>query len=129
MSRSEHILVVDDEPTTRHMVTFALRQAGYKVSVAACGDMALILAGNEQFDLIVTDYYMPDRTGTDVIRELRETPGYTATPCILLTARADELNLQHIRDDLLVFIVRKPFSPAAFFDLVSTCLAKVRSAC
>lgn len=126
--QSERILVVDDQTSHRNVVAFNLANAGYKVSTAANAPNALTLAEHEHFDLIITDYYMPDYTGTDLIRGLRETDGYASTPIILLTARANELNLQQLRNDLSVLVVSKPCSMARLLDMVSKCLAIARTA-
>ena len=128
-SQPEHILVVDDLSTHRNVVAFNFSKAGFRVSTAACGAKALTLAAHEQFDLIITDYYMPDCTGTDLIRKLRETDDYANTPCILLTARANELNLEHLCNELLILVISKPFSMSRLLETVSKCLAMARSGC
>jgi len=128
-SQSGHILVVDDEPTHRNVIAFGLTKAGFKVSAAASVSKALMLAEHSHFDLVITDYFIPDYTGTDLARRLREMDEYTNTPIILLTGRAEELNTQRVRNDLSVLVVSKPFSVANLMDMVSKCLALARSAC
>ena len=128
-SQSGHILVVDDEPTHRNVIAFSLTKAGFKVSAAASVTKALMLAEHSHFDLVITDYFIPDYTGTDLARKLREMDDYTNTPIILLTGRAEELNTQRVRNDLSVLVVSKPFSMANLMDMVSKCLALARSTC
>ncbi len=129
MSNSEHILVVDDYSAHRNAIAFALSQAGFRVAAAADAARALTLAQKDQFDLIITDYYMPDYSGTDLVKKLREEEKYAKTPIILLTARAGELNKQHLREDLSVFVVSKPCSTNHLVHIVTKCLAAARSAC
>lgn len=128
-SQSGHILVVDDDPTHRNVIAFGLTKAGFKVSAAASVTKALMLAEHSHFDLVITDYFIPDYTGTDLARRLREMDDYTNTPIILLTGRAEELNTQRVRNDLSVLVVSKPFSMTNLMDMVSKCLALARSAC
>ncbi|MHC4180088.1 MAG: response regulator [Planctomycetota bacterium] len=120
---------MDDQKSHRNVVTFNLMKAGFRVSEAASATRALMLAEREHFDLVITDYFMPDYTGTDLARKLREIGDYASTPIILLTGRADELNLQHVRKASSVFVMAKPFSVANLMDMVSKCLALARSAC
>ena len=128
-SPSEHVLVVEDQPAHRNVVAFNLSKAGFQVTTAASPVKALALAKHEQFDAVITDYYMPDYSGTDFVKLLRESDGYLATPIILLTARADELNLQRIRDELSVLVLSKPCSMARLVETVTKCLDLARSSC
>jgi len=91
-SQPAHILVLEDHPTHRKVLVFNLRSAGFRVTTAADVTKALILAYHEHFDLIIADYHLPDATGADFIKRLRDTDTYVGTPIILLTARANELN-------------------------------------
>ena len=128
-SQSGHILVVDDEPTHRDVVAFNLAKTGFKVSAAASVTKALMLAENEHFDLVITDYFIPDYTGTDLARKLRQMDDYANTPIILLTGRAEELDTQRVRNDLSVLVVSKPFPMANLLDMVSKCLEIARDSC
>jgi DNA-binding NtrC family response regulator len=78
------ILVVDDEPTIRLLVTSILKDEGYAVTAAASGEEALQLTTRRHFHLVVTDLKMPGISGVDLLERLkREDPG---TAVILLTA-------------------------------------------
>jgi two-component system response regulator AtoC len=59
---SKHILVIDDEPNLRHMLTVVLEKAGYTVSSAADGAEALSLTETNSFDLILCDCACPGWT-------------------------------------------------------------------
>jgi len=128
-SQSEHILALEDEPKFRMITEYALSKAGFKVTMAAETAKALLLAQQEHFDLVVSDYYLPDYPGTDFIRVLREIDGYQHVPVILWSARLWELNEQRLRDELLVLIMSKGCSMQELVDTVSRCLAVARCAC
>jgi len=69
-----HVLVVDDEEPVRKFVERVLREAGYKTSVAADGPDAIEIAkGMESLDILVTDVMMPQMTGDELARRLRQT--------------------------------------------------------
>lgn len=102
------ILVVDDDPRLRDLVTIALERAGHTVITAANGQQALTHALRETPDLIVLDIGLPELDGLEVCRRLR---ARSQVPILFLTARADEidrvLGLELGADDY----VTKPFSP------------------
>lgn len=81
------VLIVDDEPKIVRFITTALRLAGYDVTTAATGELAIKVAESEKPDLVVLDLGLPDVDGFQVLRELR---AYSTLPIIILTARDDE---------------------------------------
>ena len=101
------ILVVDDTPNLRRMVTSYLTQEGFRVVTAADGNEALLVARQEQPDLILLDLMMPNMGGYDFIRAYNKAG---EAPIIVLTAKLDEndkvLGLELGADDY----VTKPFS-------------------
>ena len=102
------VLVVDDEPMVREVVTRYLERDGFKVDATGDGLAALELARAREPDLLILDVMLPSKDGFSVLQELRKT---SSVPVILLTARADEtdrvLGLELGADDYVV----KPFSP------------------
>lgn len=82
------ILVVEDEHTTRRMLSFNLKQQGYDVLEAADGTAALQLVPAEKPDLVLMDIMMPGENGFEVIKRIRANPEIAETPIIVLTARA-----------------------------------------
>jgi two-component system OmpR family response regulator len=104
---SERILVVDDEPYITDLLTAALQFEGYTVETAATGNEALEKVRSGQPDLVMLDVMLPDRSGTEVCQQLRDT-GYFA-PVVFLTARdstEDKVEGLGLGDDY----VTKPFS-------------------
>ncbi len=105
------ILVVDDEPDALELIKFNLKAAGYDVVTAADGDEALKKARALLPALIVLDVMLPEVDGLEVCKILRRDSRVSATPIIMLTAKAAEidrvLGLELGADDY----VTKPFSP------------------
>lgn len=126
--KSKKILVLEDDPIAREVVAFALSSAGFDVTTAAKAVDALVLARRKQFDLVITDYYLPDYPGTDFVRLLRDCDEYRAVPAILLTARADELNRGRLRDGLCLLVLPKTCKPEELLTVVFKCLAMVEAA-
>ncbi|MET9220441.1 MULTISPECIES: response regulator transcription factor [unclassified Streptomyces] len=74
------LLVVDDEPNIRELLSASLRFVGFKVVSAASGADALAAVARERPDLVVLDVMLPDMTGFAVVRHLREESGPHARP-------------------------------------------------
>ncbi|MBA4861208.1 response regulator transcription factor [Streptomyces sp. PSKA54] len=81
------ILVVEDDPSIRTLLTSALSAAGYAVAAAVTGQEAMFEAGSRRPDLIVLDVMLPDIDGFALTRELRAQGVYT--PVLFLTARTE----------------------------------------
>ena len=107
----QRILVVDDEPDLLELVRVNLTQAGFEVETAETGRQALERVRRSAPDLLILDLMLPDLSGTEVCRHLRQDSSLAEIPIIMLTARADEVDrvvgLAVGADDY----VTKPFSP------------------
>jgi two-component system response regulator RegX3 len=101
------ILVVDDEPSVRESVGYALEQEGFDVTLAEDGEDAEGKLDGHSFDLLIIDIMMPGKSGLDICREVRAD---SPVPIILLTAKDAEVDkvvgLEVGADDY----VTKPFS-------------------
>lgn len=81
------VLIVDDHPATRDLLTRAMTRVGHvAVAEATCATATARLA-SERFDVAILDVMLPDGSGTDLCRSLRE--GGCSMPILLLTARGD----------------------------------------
>lgn len=91
------ILLAEDEPDLRALVTIALRSAG-NCTVISAGDAPSALRAIDErerpFDLVLLDIQMPGTTGTELCRILRGTPGYEQVPILMLTAMSEQQYLQ-----------------------------------
>jgi len=121
------ILIADDDPDIRDLVAFKLEQAGFDVTIVDNGVSALSRARENRPDLAVLDVMMPGMSGIDVCRQLRGDPRTAALPVILLTARAQEGDVETGfgagADDYVV----KPFSPRELVSRVEAVLARMRA--
>jgi DNA-binding response OmpR family regulator len=121
MARTQRILVIDDEPRVREVVTAYLERDGFRVSEAADADNARRLLDSLPPDLVILDIMFPGASGLDLLADIRKT---SQAPVILLTARADEadrvLGLELGADDYVV----KPFSPRELVARVRTVLRR-----
>jgi two-component system, OmpR family, phosphate regulon response regulator PhoB len=121
------VLVVDDEPMLRNLLSRLLRMEGYEVIEAEDGQTALELVAREKPELVLLDVMLPARDGLDVLGELRQT---TDVPVILVSALAEEadrvIGLKMGADDY----VTKPFSAAELSARIESVLrrAAMRSA-
>ncbi len=85
----ERILVVDDEPNIRRILSFLLEQRGYRILTAANGLEALEIAEAELPDLMLLDLMMPHMDGYEVCRRLRENFATAQIPVIMVTAKGE----------------------------------------
>lgn len=108
MSNSQTILIVDDDPQIRDVLSLALGRAGFDVVMARDGAEGLEKASNPDLSLAVLDIGLPEMDGLELCKAIRRT---SDLPILFLTARDDEvdriLGLELGGDDY----VTKPFSP------------------
>jgi DNA-binding response OmpR family regulator len=118
------VLVVDDEPTIREVVSRYLERAGYETREAADGPTALEAVAERAPDLIVLDLMLPGIDGLEVMRRVRERTERSGA-IILLTAKGEEndriVGLRLGADDYVV----KPFSPDELVARVDAVLRRV----
>ncbi|GIH15894.1 fused response regulator/phosphatase [Rugosimonospora africana] len=86
MSETGSVLVVDDSPSKRYVLSSWLRRAGYSVLEAATGGEALRQVDAVDVDLVVLDVQLPDMTGFDVCERIKSQPAHAATPVIHVSA-------------------------------------------
>ena len=110
MAAMARILLVEDDPSLARGIAAMLRNAGHTIDSAEDGESALMMAGAEPYALITLDLGLPDISGFEVLRSLRQSG--SKTPVLVLTARdavEDRVaGLDHGADDYLL----KPFEPS-----------------
>lgn len=105
------VLAADDDEDILELVAFRLERSGYRVLQAHDGAEALELARTSRPDLAVLDVMLPKIDGFELTRRLREDESTNAMPIILLTARAQEADVQRGFAAGADDYIRKPFSP------------------
>jgi two-component system phosphate regulon response regulator PhoB len=107
----KHILIVEDEPAIRDMVSFALRKAGMESAHAGDARGAQSMIAERVPDLILLDWMLPGMSGLELARRLRKEDLTRDVPIIMLTARGEETDRVGGLDAGVDDYVVKPFSP------------------
>ncbi|HMB22193.1 MAG: ATP-binding protein [Chloroflexota bacterium] len=107
-----NVLVVDDDPSLAELVSRMLEAGGghYRPVKALGGAEALALLKREPIDLVLLDWYMPEVTGLDVLREMMETPGLADIPVIVISGRYPDSST--LKDGQNLILVRTGKSSA-----------------
>jgi len=105
-----HVLIVEDERDLQRVLSYNFKQAGFDVVSAMNGETALRAVREEHFDLIILDLMLPDLSGTEVCRRLKQNRETAGIPVIMVTAKGEEIDrivgFELGADDYMV----KPFS-------------------
>jgi len=122
MIKQTRVMVVDDEPTIREVMTTYLQRDGFLVDTAATGTEAVEKLRKGLPDLLILDLMLPGVGGLNILKELRTN---SSVPVIVLTARTEEadriIGLELGADDY----VSKPFSPRELVARVRSVLRRV----
>ena len=117
------ILVVDDDQVIQQLLKVNLELEGYAVEVASDGEEALVLFDRFRPDLVLLDIMMPKLDGWEVARRLAKTTG-GPVPIVLLSALAQESDVQKGNDLGVAAYVTKPFDPIQLLHLVAGIIAQ-----
>jgi DNA-binding response OmpR family regulator len=120
------ILVADDDVDIRELVEFKLSTLGHEIVAVADGAAAVDACRAQRPDLAVLDVMMPGVSGLDAIRAIRADPALADLPVILLTARAQESDVETGFDSGADDYITKPFSPRELASRVEALLARSR---
>ena len=117
------ILVVDDSSTMRKIMRGSLARSGFiNVTEAGGGREALALMQNTLFDVVFTDWNMPDGDGLEMIKQVRQMPNYKTVPVIMVTTeqRKEDI-IMAMRCGINAYIV-KPFTPRTIKEKLDSVL-------
>ena len=110
--RPVHLLLVEDDEDTRDLMALALRGAGFEVQPAGSGREALALLEATPYDLLVTDYDMPEMTGTEMLQIATERGLVRAARPLIVTAHPSPKGTEGFP------VVRKPLDLARFVAML-----------
>ncbi|PYG34766.1 phosphate regulon transcriptional regulator PhoB [Pelagimonas varians] len=120
------VLVVEDEPAQREILSYNLEAEGFRVVRAENGEDALVMVSEENPDIIVLDWMMPNVSGIEVCRQIKSRPETRNIPIIMLSARSEEVDkvrgLETGADDYMV----KPYSVVELMARVRAQLRRTR---
>lgn len=119
------VLVVDDFATMRKIVRNILKQIGFEdITEAEDGSVALRLLKNEPVGLVVTDWNMPNMSGLDLLREIRQNPRTAKIPVLMVTAEGLKDNvLEAVKAGVNNYVV-KPFTAEVLQEKIETIFKK-----
>ncbi len=121
MDRAARLLVIDDTPQNGRLLEAMLTPHGYAVALALSGGEGLAKLHSEPPDLVLLDILMPDMTGYDVCRRIREDPATQLLPVVMLTSSGDQDKVNAIEAGADDFISR-PFNPQELLSRVRSLL-------
>jgi CheY-like chemotaxis protein len=116
------VVIADDEPSVRLLVTATIGSEGYDVVEASDGDEAWNLIQEHRPALALLDVRMPGRTGIEILEAIRSDPGLRATKVILITASAKQTDIEAGMVAGADFYLTKPFSPRDLLTRVDEAL-------
>lgn len=127
MSQQQHqVLVAEDNSVLSHVLRFNLESAGLKVIAAVNGREAMRALDAQDFDLLITDFQMPEANGDEVCRYAREEAKRTRMPIIMCSAKGLELDSEALeRQWGVIRIFYKPFSMRDMLKCVQDSLPSV----
>ena len=118
------VLYIEDHEDTRELVTLVLEQRSYEVVTGSTIESGVALANTQDFDLYLLDSWLPDGSGLDLCRQIREFD--KATPIVFYSAAAYEIDRdQAIESGAQAYLV-KPSAPSELCTLVSALIESQR---
>ena len=118
------ILIAEDEPDIRDLITFTLGFAGYEVVAASNGEEAVKLAFEVIPDLIIMDVRMPRMTGYEACEQIKADSRTKHIPVIFLSAKGQEAEIQTGLQAGAVEYLLKPFAPDQLTSRIQAILSK-----
>lgn len=109
-SGAEHVLVVDDSASQRRVLNLFLSRWGFRVSEADSGKSALAIMQNDPVDVVISDWMMPEMSGLDLCRVIRQRPDQPYLYFILLTSKSEKVEIAKGLDMGADDFVSKPVS-------------------
>ena len=122
---SPRVLYIEDHDDTRELVTLVLEQRSYEVVTGTTIATGVALAGSQQFDLYLLDSWLPDGSGLDLCKQIRQFD--KATPILFYSAAAFEIDRdQALKSGAQAYLI-KPSQPSELCNMVTSLIENHRS--
>ena len=112
------ILLVEDNEMNRDMLSRRLTRNGYEVKIAVDGGQGVAMAASERPDLILMDIQLPEVSGLEVTKWLKDDPDLKAIPVVAVTAFAMKGDEERIREGGCEAYLSKPISVGKFIETI-----------
>ncbi|MGG7644348.1 response regulator transcription factor [Rhodovulum sp. YNF3179] len=119
----KHVLLIEDEPNIIEAIRFILERDGWTVSTHSDGADAVDIVDREGPDIVILDVMLPNRSGYDILRDLRAAEGTAALPVLLLTAKGQSRDREMAETYGASRFMTKPFSNQEVLDSVRDLVA------
>jgi len=118
------ILVVDDFASIRDFVCDTLQRKGYETLGAANGNDAykVLTEKANVVGLVLTDYNMPDCTGFELLKKIKENPLVTKVPVVFLTTESNPEKMRSAKEAGLTAWIKKPYRTETFFSQIENAM-------
>ena len=122
MSRRIQVLIIEDEPSVADAIRLILEENGYEAVSVETARAGIDECRRRPFDVIITDFRLPDMSGLDVLRQLREED--SAHPAVIVITAYPTPHLHSEATGLgAIEVLPKPFSPSALLTAVATAVS------
>jgi len=121
MTHPIRILVADDDPSIRQLLSTVIRREGFEVDAAADGQEAINKLEGHNYAVILLDLMMPRRDGFEVIEYLRTHHGKSKPVVLVISAYADQ-RFTRVDPDVVAGVIRKPFEVAELGGMIRLCV-------
>jgi DNA-binding response OmpR family regulator len=123
MEKKHLVLVVDDSPTVRRLVTLALSKGGYDVITAENGEDGLETARRETPEVILVDFVMPKMNGFEFCKNIRSDPNLCNIPIVLVTSKGKDVGKGFEENFGISDYLQKPFESEALLKILKKVLS------
>ncbi|WP_417849084.1 response regulator [Thalassoglobus sp.] len=120
----QRVLIAEDSRVMAKVMQLNLARAGFEAEVAENGLLAWERLCEEPFDLLLTDFQMPEMEGDELCRLLRQCPLNADIPVILVSAKGFEIDVPGLKREVgIAAVIYKPFSPRQIVETVKRTLS------
>ncbi|MEM9765876.1 MAG: response regulator [Pseudomonadota bacterium] len=118
MSAGKRVLLIEDEPNIIEAIRFILSRDGWAVDTPSDGATAMAAVSRRMPDVIILDAMLPNRSGFEILRDLRDQPDTAEVPVLMLTARGQAKDRERAEEAGVSHYMTKPFSNSEVLERV-----------